>query len=126
MFTKLEAERNNSSNYLLNTAEVEYDEFVERMQEIITDQQREIAHFASMRERAEREGRNLAATHYAQRHLEIHEKAMNNIDILDLAAEMRESVIFLMTGAVPSFIYVGRRRKEQHRQAKQDTRLIYG
>jgi hypothetical protein len=125
MFTKLEPEKNTSTNYLLNTIEVSYDEFVERIEEIVNDQQKEVEHFNSMRERAEQGGQKLAATHYARRYMEIYDRCMDNIDILELAEEMKNSVIFLMTGAVPSFIYVGRKKKLEHERAKEDLKLIY-
>jgi len=38
---------------------------------------------------------------------------------------MKNSVIFLMTGAVPSFVYVGRKKKQEHETAKEDLKLIY-
>jgi flagellar biosynthesis chaperone FliJ len=63
MFTKLEAEKNTSSNYLLIMREVSYDEFVERLEELVKDQQKEVEHFTRMREKAEQEGQTLAATH---------------------------------------------------------------
>jgi hypothetical protein len=119
MFTKLEAEKYTSTNYLLNTTEISYDEFVERIQEIVNDQQKEVEHFSSMQERAEREGLKLAATHYAKKYMEIY------LDILELGDEMKNSVIFLMTGAVPSFVYVGRKKKQEHEAAKEDLKLIY-
>jgi hypothetical protein len=125
MFTKLEAEKNNSTNYLLNTTEVEYDEFMERMEEIVHDQQKEIEHFGTMREKAEEGGLKLAALHYSKSYMEIYEKTMNNIDTLELAGQMKESVIFLMTGAVPSFIYVGKKKKEEHEKAKEDVKMMY-
>jgi hypothetical protein len=125
MFTKLEAEKNTSSNYLLNTTEIDFEEFIERMEEIVKDQQKEVEHFSRMRERAEQEGQNLAATHYAKKHMEIYDRFMSNIDVLELADEMKESVIFFMTGAVPSFIYVGRKKKQEHEKAKEDLKLIY-
>ena len=125
MFTKLEAEKNTSSNYLLNTIEINYEEFIERMEEIVKDQQKEVEHFNRMLKRAEQEGQKLAATHYAKKHMEIYDRLMNNIDILELAEEMKDSVIFLMTGAVPSFIYVGRKKKQEHEKAKEDLKLIY-
>jgi hypothetical protein len=125
MFTKLEAEKNTSTNYLLNTLEINYEEFIERMEEIVKDQQKEVEHFNRMRERAEQEGQKLATTHYAKKHMEIYDRLMNNIDILDLAEEMKDSVIFLMTGAVPSFIYVGVKKKQEHEMAKEDLKMIY-
>lgn len=125
MFTKLEVERNTSTNYLLNTTEVDYQEFVERMEEIVADQQREIEHFSRLREKAQEGGLTLAAAHYAKSHMEIYDKTMSNIDTLELAGQMKESVIFLMTGATPSFIYVGKRKKKEHEMAKQDLKLIY-
>jgi hypothetical protein len=125
MFTKLEAEKNTSTNYLLNTIEVEYEEFMERIDEIVADQQREIEHFSRMREKAEEGGHTLAAAHYAKSHMEIYEKTMNNIDTLELAGQMKDSVIFLMTGAVPSFIYVGKKKKTEHKKAKDDLKLMY-
>lgn len=126
MFTKLEAEKNTSTNYLLNTIEVDYNEFIERMEEIVHDQQDEIEHFSKMREKAQEGGHTLAAAHYAKSHMEIYEKTMNNIDTLELAGKMKDSIIFLMTGAVPSFIYVGRRKKREHEKAKADLKMIYG
>jgi len=126
MFTKLEAEKNDSSNYLLNTIEVEYEEFMERMEEIVHDQQQEIEHFGAMREKAEQGGQKLAALHYSKSYMEIYEKTMNNIDTLELAGKMKESVIFLMTGAIPSFIYVGRKKKVEHLRVKDDLKMIYG
>jgi hypothetical protein len=125
MFTKLEAEKNDSSNYLLNTIEVEYEEFMERMEEIVHDQQEEIEHFGKMREKAEEGGQKLAALHYSKSYLEIYEKTMSNIDTLELAGQMKESVIFLMTGAVPSFIYVGRKQKVEHKKAREDLKMLY-
>ncbi len=125
MFTKLEAEKNDSNNYLLNTTEVEYEEFIERMEEIVKDQQREIEHFGAMREKAEEGGQKLAALHYSKSYMEIYEKTMNNIDTLELAGQMKESVIFLMTGALPSFIYVGRRKKKEHEKVKEDLKMMY-
>ncbi len=50
---------------------------------------------------------------------------MNNIDILDLSDTMKDSVIFLMTGSVPSFVYVGRKKKQEHTWAKEDLKMIY-
>jgi hypothetical protein len=50
---------------------------------------------------------------------------MNTIDILELAAEMKDSAIFLMTGAVPSFVYVSRKKKREHEKEKEDLKLIY-
>jgi len=125
MFTKLEAEKNDSTNYLLNTIEVEYEEFMARLEEIVQDQQQEIEHFSRMREKAEQGGQKLAAAHYAKSHMEIYEKIMNNIDTLELAEKMKPSVIFLMTGAVPSFIYVGRKKKLEHEKSKNDLKMIY-
>jgi hypothetical protein len=125
MFTKPEAEKNTSTNYLLNTTEISYEEFIERIEEIVKDQQKEVEHFNSLRERAEQEGQKLAATHYAKKHMEIYDRCMDNIDILELAEGMKDSVIFLMTGAVPSFVYVGRKKKVEHEKAKEDLKLIY-
>jgi hypothetical protein len=125
MFTKLEVERTTSTNYLLNTTEVDYNEFMERMEEIVADQQREIEHFSQLREKAQEGGHTLAAAHYAKSHMEIYEKTMNNIDTLELAGQMKDSVIFLMTGAVPSFIYVGKKRKQEHENAKENLKMIY-
>jgi flagellar biosynthesis chaperone FliJ len=125
MFTKIEVEKTSSTNYLLNTIEVNYDEFVERLEEIVEDQKKEIEHFSRMRDKAEEGGQKLAATHYAKRHMEIHERAMDNLDTLDLSEKMKDGVIFLMTGAVPSFIYVGRKKKMEHEKAKEDLRMIY-
>jgi hypothetical protein len=125
MFTKLEVDKTTSTNYLLNTTEVSYDEFVERLEEIVEDQKKEVEHFSRMREKAEEGGQKLAATHYAKRHMEIHERVMDNLDTLELAETMKESVVFLMTGAVPSFVYVGRKKKVEHDKAKEDLRLIY-
>jgi hypothetical protein len=125
MFTKIEPEKYTSTNYLLNTTEISYDEFVERIQEIVNDQQKEVEHFSSMQERAEREGLKLAATHYAKKYMEIYDRYMDNLDILELGDEMKNSVIFLMTGADPSFVYVGRKKKQEHDAAKEDLKLIY-
>jgi hypothetical protein len=125
MFTKLEAEKYTSTNYLLNTTEINYEEFIERIEEIVKDQQKEVEHFNRMRERAEQEDQKLAATHYAKKYMEIYDRCMNNIDILELADEMKDGVIFLMTGAVPSFVYVGRKKKQEHEMAKKDLKLIY-
>jgi hypothetical protein len=125
MFTKLEAEKNMSTNYLLNTTEINYEEFIERIEEIVHDQQKEIEHFHWMREKAEQEGQQLAATHYARRYMEIYDRCMNNIDILELSEGMKDSVIFLMTGSVPSFVYVGRKKKREHEIAKEELKLIY-
>ena len=125
MFTKIEAENTSSSNYLLNSMEVEYEEFTERMEEIIQDQSREVDHFGKMQAKAEEDGHKLAASHYAKRYLEIHEKTLSNIDALDFAREMKDSVIFMMNGAVPSFVYVGRKKKMEHRKAKEDMKKIY-
>jgi 3'-phosphoadenosine 5'-phosphosulfate sulfotransferase (PAPS reductase)/FAD synthetase len=125
MFTKLEAEKNTNTNYLLNTIEVDFEEFIERIEEIVKDQQIEVEHFNRMRERAEQEGQKLAATHYAKKYMEIYDRCMNNIDILDLSDTMKDSVIFLMTGSVPSFVYVGRKKKQEHKRAKEDLKLIY-
>jgi hypothetical protein len=126
MFTKLEAEKNTSSNYLMNTREVSYDEFVERLEELVKDQQMEVEHFSRMREKAEQDGMTLAATHYAKRYTEIYERTMSNIDTLELAVGMRDSVIFMITGAIPSFVYVGKKKKEEHELAKKDLKMIYG
>jgi len=125
MFTKLEVERTTSTNCLLNTTEVDFDEFMERMDEIVADQQREIEHFSMLREKAQAGGQTLAAAHYAKSHMEIYEKTMTNIDTLELAGQMKDSVIFLMTGAVPSFIYVGKKRKREYEKAKEDLKMIY-
>jgi hypothetical protein len=125
MFTKLEAEKYTSTNYLLNTTEINYEEFIERIEEIVNDQQKEVDHFNSMRERAEKEDHKLAAAHYARKYMEIYDRYMNNIDILELADTMKDSVIFLMTGSVPSFVYVGRKKKLEHERAKEDLKLIY-
>jgi hypothetical protein len=125
MFTKVEPEKYTSTNYLLNTTEISYEEFVERIQEIVNDQQKEVEHFHSMRERAEQGNLNLAAAHYAKKYMEIYGRYMDNLDILDLGEEMKNSVIFLMTGAVPSFVYVGRKKKQEHEAAKEDLKLIY-
>ena len=123
MFTKLDPEKNTSTNYLLNTIEISYEEFIGRIEEIVNDQQKEVEYFNRMRERAEKEGQKLAATHYAKKHLEIYDRCMDNIDILDLADQMKTSVIFLMTGAAPSFVYVGRIKKLEHERAKEDLKL---
>jgi hypothetical protein len=125
MFTKLETEKSTSTNYLLNTTEISYEEFIERIEEIVKDQQNEVEYFTKMRERAEQEDQKLAATHYAKKHMEIYNRCLDNIDILELAEEIKNSVIFLMTGAVPSFVYVGRKKKEEHEKAKEDLKLIY-
>lgn len=125
MFTKLSAEKTNSTNYLLNTTEVDYKEFMDRLEEIVADQQQEIRHFDRMQKKAEEGGQAMAATHYAKSSVEIYEKTMKNIDTLELAGQMKESVIFLMTGATPSFIYVGRKKKLEHERAKEDQRLLY-
>lgn len=126
MSTKLEAEKNDSSNCPLTMIKGEYEEFMERMEEIVHDQQQEIEHFGAMREKAGQCGQILAALHYSKNYMEIYEKTMNNIDTLELAGKMKESVIFLMTGAVPSFIYVGRKKKVELLRAKDDLKMIYG
>ncbi|HOX34922.1 MAG TPA: hypothetical protein P5217_06940 [Methanoregulaceae archaeon] len=125
MFTTLTAEKTDSTNCLLNTTEVDYEEFMERLEEIVADQQQEIRHFNAMQKKAEEGGQAMAATHYARSSMEIYEKTMKNIDTLELAGQMKESVIFLMTGAVPSFIYVGRKKKREHEKAKEDFRMLY-
>lgn len=125
MFTMLTAEKTDSTNCLLNTTEVDYEEFMERLEEIVADQQQEIRHFNTMQKKAEEGGQAMAATHYARSSMEIYEKTMKNIDTLELAGQMKESVIFLMTGAVPSFIYVGRKKKREHEKAKEDFRMLY-
>jgi hypothetical protein len=125
MFTRLEAEKTTSSDYLLNSIEVEYAEFMERMEEIVSDQQREVEHFGAMQKKAEEGGQKLAALHYAKNYMEIYEKTMTNIDTLELAGQMKDSVIFLMTGAVPSFIYVGKKKKLEHTKAREDAKMIY-
>jgi hypothetical protein len=58
--------------------------------------------------------------------MEIYERIMSNIDTLELAEGMKDSVIFMMTGAAPSFVYVGKKRKDEHERSKKDLRLIYG
>lgn len=125
MFTRVDTEKTTSTNYLLNTTEISYDEFVERIDEIVKDQQKEIEHFSMMRQKAQDEGHTLAAAHYAKKHMEIYDKCMDNIDILELAGDMKNSVIFLMTGAVPSFVYVGRKKKIENEKAKEDLKMMY-
>lgn len=89
------------------------------------DQQEEIEYFGRMREKAEEGGQKLAALHCSKSSMEIYEKTLNNIDTLELAERMKERVIFLMTGAVPSFIYVGKKKREQHEKAKEDQKMMY-
>jgi len=125
MFTILTAEKTDSTNCLLNTTEVDYAEFMERLEEIVADQQQEIQHFNRMQKRAEDGGQTLAAAHYAKSSMEIYEKTMKNIDTLELAETMKDSVIFLMTGAIPSFVYVGKKKKIEHEKAKDDFRMLY-
>ena len=125
MFTSLELEKQTSTDYFLNTIEVSYDEFMERLNEILKDQQVEIMRFNELQKRAETENLKIAATHYARRSLEVSERMLTNMDKMDVAERMRDSVIFLMTGATPSLVYIGRRNKAQHERSKEDLKMIY-
>ncbi len=126
MFTQLEVEKTSSSNYLLNTNEVTYEEFIDRLSEIVGDQQKEIEHFQSFREIAEKQDMKNAAAHYARKYLEISEKMMNNIDTMEMAEKLKDSVVFLMTGAVPTFVYLGKKKKVEYDMDREDLKLLYG
>lgn len=78
-----------------------------------------------MRQKAEQGDLKLTVTHYSKNYMEIYALYMNNSDILGLAGEMRDSVIFLVTVANSSFDSVGRKKKQEHEKAKEDLQLIY-